>query len=179
MTDFHHAVDVLRFAVKSEEPCALVCVTDIHGGSMRSKGSLMAITPTKSAGYISNGLIYGQGSPFKDITLPCGGAIHVRVEPKPDKRHLSEILRELESRQEATLNFGNWKWRYSPKLRIRIAGRGAAAVALARQARQAGFEVHLQSPEIGIVGFDRVDHLTDLSSPPEVTDDKWIYRRDG
>ena len=24
-----------------------------------------------------------------------------------------------------------------------------------------------------MVGFDRVDHLTDLSSPPEVTDDKW------
>ena len=191
MTDYHHAVDVLRFAVKTEEPCALVTVTDIHGGSMRSKGSLMAITPTKSAGYISNGcvdgdiifqaraaedavsLIYGDGSPFKDITLPCGGAIHVRVEPKPDKKHLSEILSELESRQEATLNFGDWNWQYSPKLRIRIAGRGAAADALARQAKQAGFEVHLQSPEIGMVGFDRVDHLTDLSSPPEVTDDKW------
>jgi len=191
MTEFHHAVDVLRFAVKTNEDCALACVTDIHGGSMRAKGALMAITPTKTVGYVSNGCVdgdiifqargvneplslrYGEGSPFKDIALPCGGSIQVLIEPNPDPAHLSKLLSQLDSRREATLTLADWSWTYMPKLRLRIAGRGAAAQALARQARQAGFEVHLQSPETGMAGYNRIDHLTDPSSPPAVTDDPW------
>lgn len=191
MTDYHHAVDVLRFAVTTNEPCALVCVTDIHGGSMRSKGALMAVTPTSSVGYISNGcvdgdiifqaraaeeamtLIYGQGSPFKDITLPCGGAIEVLVEPEPDKDHLATVLGQLDAREDAILILGAWSGRYVPKLRLRIAGRGAAVHALAKQSLQSGFDVHLQSPETGMIGYNRVDHLTDLSAPPDVSDDPW------
>ena len=191
MTEFHHAVDVLRFAVKTEEPCALVCVTDIYGGSMRAKGALMAVTPTKTVGYISNGcvdgdivfqaretqtplfLVYGEGSPFKDITLPCGGSIKVLVHPKPDQNHLSQVLRQLEARKEAVLSLGDWTGHYKPKLRVRIAGRGAAMNALARQSLQSGFEVHLQSPDTGMMGYDHVDHLTDPSAPPHVTDDPW------
>jgi len=191
MTSFHHAVDVLRFAVKTDEPCGLACVTDIRGGSMRAKGALMAITPTKTAGYISNGcvdgdiifqaraakapssLLYGEGSPFKDIALPCGGSIDILIHPQPDRQHLLDVLKQLEARQQGVLRLGDWIWRYKPKLRLRIAGRGAAAESLARQAKQAGFEVHLQSPDVGMAGYDRVDHLTDLSAPPDVIDDPW------
>ncbi len=192
---FHHGVDVLRFIVNAKEPCALVCVTDINGGSMRAKGALMAVTAADVAGYISNGcvdgdiifqarradaplrLIYGEGSPFKDIALPCGGSIEVLIIPKPDLSHLSEVLNRLEARQAAILNTSDFEWRYMPKLRLRIAGRGAAVEALARQAKQSGFEVHMQSPDtdmnIGNQSCDRVEHLTDPSTPPEIHDDSW------
>lgn len=192
---FHHAVDVLRFIVNAKEPCALVCVTDINGGSMRAKGALMAVTATDVAGYISNGcvdgdiifqargadapllLIYGQGSPFKDIALPCGGSIEVLIIPKPDLSHMSEVLCKLEARQAAKLHMSRFEWRYMPKLRLRIAGRSAAVEALARQAKQSGFEVHLQSPDndlhLAKQSYDRVEHLTDPSKPPEIYDDGW------
>lgn len=189
---FHHAVDVLRFAVSAKGPCALVCVTDINGGSMRAKGALMAVTAKDVAGYISNGcvdgdiifqaraskaplrLIYGEGSPFKDIALPCGGSIEVLIIPNPDQAHLAKVLKQLESREAAMLEVTGFEWRYMPKLRLRIAGRGAAVQALARQAIQSGFEVHLQSPDNRVNGnYDKADHLVDPSMPPEVHDDSW------
>lgn len=189
---FHHAVDVLRFAVNATAPCALVCVTDINGGSMRAKGALMSVTDADVAGYISNGcvdgdiifqaraakaplrLIYGEGSPFKDIALPCGGSIEVLIIPNPDKAHLVQVLNQLESREAAMLKVSGFEWRYMPKLRLRIAGRGAAVEALARQAMQSGFEVHLQSPDNLVIGsYDKLDHLVDPSMPPDVLDDDW------
>lgn len=200
MTEFHskyhHAVDVLRFAVETDLACALICVTDIHGGSMRAKGALMTVTPTDVAGYISNGcvdgdiilqarvalenkakepvrLIYGEGSPFKDIALPCGGSIEVLIILQPDQAHLQALLTKLENREAVLLSVPNFEWRYMPKLRLRVAGRGAAVEALARQAVQAGFEVHLQSPDADVTGYDRIDHLNDTSRPPAVHDDAW------
>lgn len=151
----------------------------------------MAVTAKDVAGYISNGcvdgdiifqaraskaplrLIYGEGSPFKDIALPCGGSIEVLIIPNLDKAHLTKVLSQLESREAAILKVTGFEWRYMPKLRLRIAGRGAAVEALARQAIQSGFEVHLQSPDEGVEGYDRVDHLVDPSMPPEVHDDGW------
>ena len=59
LRQFHHPVDVLRFAVDRDDVFALVCVTNIHGGSMRAKGALMAVTVTDVAGYISNGCVDG------------------------------------------------------------------------------------------------------------------------
>jgi len=191
MTSFHHAVDVLRFTVTSSEDTALVCVTDIHGGSMRAKGALMAVATDEVAGYISNGcvdadiifqartvkeptrLLYGEGSPFKDIDLPCGGAIEVLIIPNPDKAHIRQALDQLDNRREAYLEITDFKWSYMPKLRLRLAGRGAAMDALAQQAAQSGFEVHVQSPETGMTDYLRTDHLIDPSTPPDVSDDPW------
>ena len=155
-----------------------------------------ALTQSDVAGYISNGcvdgdiiyqsramlgeqtkdpkrLIYGEGSPFKDIALPCGGSIEVLIVPDPDRPHLQEILTGLERRDAAKLRVQGFEWRYMPKLRLRIAGRGAAIDALARQAVQAGFEVHLQSPHMDIARYDRVDHLSDPTTPPIIQDDAW------
>ncbi len=191
MSKFHHAVDVLRFAVKTDEPCGLVCVTNISGGSMRAKGALMAVTPTRAAGYISNGcvdgdilfqaraaktpqrLLYGEGSPFKDIELPCGGSIEILIVPRPDRALLRSVLNKLEKRQSAQLSLPEFDWEYKPKIRLRIAGRGAPALALAHQAMQSDLEVHLQSPNIEMAGYARFDHLQDPARPPAVHDDPW------
>ena len=35
-TSYHHPSDVLRFVHEAEQPCALICVTEIRGGAMRA-----------------------------------------------------------------------------------------------------------------------------------------------
>lgn len=197
-THFHHPSDVLRFAYEAEDPCALICVTNIRGGAMRAKGALMAVQENgEAAGYISNGcvdadiiyqaraaikdgqtrrLIYGEGSPFKDIALPCGGAIDLLVLPRPEKAVLGGAVVKFATRQSADLSFEGFEMRYAPKLRLRIAGRGAAVNALASQALQSGFEVHLQSPEVDMhndLPVTKFDHLTSPTAPPPQHDDPW------
>ena len=54
----HHAYDILKFVFNETNPCALVCVKSVNGGSMRSVGSLMAVCCDGSfVGYISNGCV--------------------------------------------------------------------------------------------------------------------------
>lgn len=197
-TQYHHPSDVLRFVHDAKQPCALICVTDIRGGAMRAKGALMAVEQSGAvAGYISNGCVdadiifqakaaiadgqirrlkYGEGSPFKDITLPCGGAIDLLVLPHPDPDMLGSAVVKFATRQSAKFNFEDIQIDYAPKLRLRIAGRGAAVNALASQALQSGFEVHLQSPEVDMhndLAVSKFDHLTNPMAPPPQHDDPW------
>ena len=197
-TCYHHPSDVLRFAHEAEEPCALICVTDIRGGAMRAKGALMAVRESgEVAGYISNGCVdadiifqakaaiadgmtrhlkYGEGSPFKDIQLPCGGSIDLLVMPAPDKEMIGAAVVKFATRQSAKLTLEDFDWNYAPKLRLRIAGRGEAVRALASQAIQSGFEVHLQSPEADMhndLAVTKFDHLTNPAAPPAQQDDPW------
>ena len=198
MTSYHHPSDVLRFVSEAEEPCALICVTNIHGGAMRAKGALMAVCESGVvAGYISNGCVdadiifqakaaikegqnrhlkYGEGSPFKDIQLPCGGSIDLLIVPNPDKEMIDDAVVKFATRQSVGLTFDDFDWDYAPKLRLRIAGRGEAVRALASQAIQSGFEVHLQSPEADMhndLAVIKFDHLTNPSAPPPQNDDAW------
>ena len=195
---YHHPYDVLRFAYEAGEPCALICVTDIRGGAMRAKGALMAVCQSGDvAGYVSNGCVdadiiyqaksameegqirrlkYGEGSPFKDIQLPCGGSIDLLVLPTPNKEMLGQATVKFATRQSAELTFGDFTWTYAPKLRLRIPGRGAAVIALVSQALQSGFEVHLQSPEVDMhndLAVTKFDHLTNPAAPPPQHDDAW------
>jgi len=165
---------------------------------MRAKGALMAVSESGDvAGYISNGCVdadiifqakaamedgqtrrlkYGEGSPFKDIQLPCGGSIDLLVVPSPDKAMIGEAVVKFATRQSAALTFEDFGWDYTPKLRLRIAGRGAAVMALTTQALQSGFEVHLQSPEADMhndLDVTKFDHLTNPSAPPPQKDDAW------
>ena len=197
-THYHHPSDVLRFVHEAERSCAIICVTDIHGGAMRAKGALMAVREDGAvAGYISNGCVdadiiyqaraaikdgkmrrlkYGEGSPFKDIQLPCGGSIDLLIVPAPDKEMIGEAVVKFATRQSATLKFEDFKWSYAPKLRLRIAGRGEAVRALTSQALQSGFEVHLQSPEADMhndLAVTKFDHLTNPAAPPAQNDDAY------
>ncbi len=188
----------MRFAHEAEKPCALICVTDIHGGAMRAKGALMAVLESgEVAGYISNGCVdadiiyqakaamedgqlrrlkYGEGSSFKDIQLPCGGSIDLSVVPRPDKEMIGAAVLKFATRQSAKLTLDDFEWTYAPKLRLRIAGRGEAVRALVSQAIQSGFEVHLQSPEADLhhdLAVTKFDHLTNPAAPPAQQDDPW------
>lgn len=189
-------LDILERTLVLEEPFALVAVTDINGGTLRAAGALMTVTSSNTFGYISAGcvdgdiayqarqtlednkirhLMYGEGSPFKDIALPCGGTIKISIFPNPDQKILSELIRQTQARRSAILRLPGFEHEYAPKLCLRIVGRGAPFQALAELALTAGFVVHGQSPdaELNHAGFFRFDHLKDPSDTPEGFSDPW------
>ena len=145
-------------------------------------------------------LRYGKGSPFIDIRLPCGGAIDLAVMPDPDPSVIAAADAALGGRRRTALAFdmgrgmvalgdqesarAGWAGAvftacYQPRLRIRIAGRGPEALALARLSAASGMEVILQSPDEDILlaaremGVRDAVQLTTPSAPPPVADDPW------
>lgn len=130
----------------------------VSGGCIDQDVALRARQAIKDRGPAT--LTYGAGSPFLDIRLPCGGAIEVIVLPDPDPSILDALAGLLEARQPAALTVGKSglsigasqeagavTFTYTPKLRLRIAGRGADPVALARLAAASGVATELWSPE--------------------------------
>lgn len=171
-----HPLDVMRFVARNAAqnmPCALIMLTQIEGGAVRAPGALMAVTEAgEVCGYLSGGCIdadialhalaalkngtvkplrYGKGSPFLDITLPCGGGIDLVVHPRPNLVNLQRAIDALDARAPATLCLDDhatgFTAVYRPKLRLRIAGRSADPLALSRIAIAAGIETELWSPD--------------------------------
>jgi len=200
---FHHPQDVLEFAcakLAGNVDVALIIASKVTGGAMRASGAMMCAASDGSvAGYISNGCVdadiifqaqeaiaeqkpralrYGDGSPFRDIILPCGGQIDLWVRPDLKPESIQMASNALKNRSEAELEIGpDGQTRfYTPKLRIRVAGRGDAAAALSKQAVGAGFEVILQSPDKNISqgkALVRFDHLVDPEKINMNDDDPW------
>ncbi|WP_228716899.1 NTP transferase domain-containing protein [Billgrantia pellis] len=212
-----HAQDVLGqwLAWRRAGEVALVVVTATQGGAVRMPGALMAVSATgQRCGYISGGCIdadvamhamealrtgrverlrYGNGSPFIDMPLPCGGAIEVGVLPNAEADVLRACRDRLVSRQPVTLTLspsGDLRlghstmanalsFRYTPKLHLRIAGRGADSLALARLAMASGIPTELQlregteAQEARRLGIDNVTQLTLPSALPARDDDPW------
>ncbi len=183
-----HPLDVLSFVAARAargEHCALIVVTATQGGAVRAPGALMAVTETGArCGYVSGGcidedvalqagealkagaarrLVYGKGSPFMDIRLPCGGRIELLALPDPDPGLVADAAETLGQRHRVQLSFSESGLAavaageppradafiavHRPKLAIRLAGRGRDPVALARIASAAGIAVELWSPE--------------------------------
>jgi xanthine dehydrogenase accessory factor len=212
-----HAQDVLEqwLVWCQTSKAALVIVTSTEGGAVRMPGALMAVSATsESCGYISGGCIdadvvnharealrsgqtawlrYGNGSPFMDLPLPCGGAIEICVLPNAKADILSTCHYRLASRLTVTLNLTETgdlqlgqptatsvlSFRYPPKLRLRIAGRGADSLALARLAMASGIHTELQLRDGADIldaqrqGINNVTKLTVPSTLPELDDDPW------
>ncbi|MBI1394134.1 MAG: NTP transferase domain-containing protein [Alphaproteobacteria bacterium] len=181
------AEDVLDawFAWRRQGPAALAIVAGTAGGGVRAPGAMMAISADGGvAGYLSGGCIdadvalqaqqaivdgrvrrvrYGQGSPYLDLPLPCGGAIDVAIIPAPEETELALFQQALLTRRPAALRIdddgrlrhtaadgplaGVATFRHAPKLRLRIAGRGADSLALAALAKASGYRVAYQSPD--------------------------------
>jgi len=201
-----HPLDVLSFlgmCATRSLPCALVMLTRTQGGAVRAPGALMAVTQTgQTHGYLSGGCIdadvahhacaaletgqikklrYGKGSPFLDIILPCGGAIELTVFPNPDMAKIEAAIETLKARQPAMLKLdpstNGFTAQYRPKLRLRIAGRSADPLALARVSLAAGIETTLWSQDTACLQAASAIkglHTETLSSPaslPETQDD--------
>lgn len=223
MSFLEHPEDVLFAAlemIRRDQDLALVVLTETVGGGVRAPGALMAVSKDGDyAGYLSGGcidadviaqsqealqegrprhIIYGAGSPYFDLPLPCGGSISVMVIPRPDRTTLLSIWNHLVTRKAVGVKYHSnghialsspdetahrkaetdcFTNIYTPKLKLRLAGKGADCIALASAAKTAGFEVHIQSPqrhEIAIaqqLGVNKVDHLTSTRQLPETEDD--------
>lgn len=141
----------------------------------------------------SKKLKYGAGSPYFDLPLPCGGSLDLVILPRPDMKVLRQAHDQLASRQMVSLGIGesgfvtlasdgdqaDFKVSYIPKLKLRIAGRGADCIALLRATRSAGFEVCFQSPkeiELSIarrLQVNQIDHLKSPCNLPCPSDDEY------
>ncbi|MEZ6001142.1 NTP transferase domain-containing protein [Hyphomonas sp.] len=198
-----HPQNVLAqwLAWRQTGPVALVVVSSTEGGSVRSPGALMAVSSDgRRCGYISGGCVdadvvlqaqqaiednkvltlrYGAGSPFIDMPLPCGGAIEITILPSADENALRQCHDSLRARNWTRLSLPELpsSFVYRPKLRIRIAGRGADALALARLVRAGGYNLTLQLrdgediDEAALDGFDDVKALKTPQDLPPAADD--------
>ncbi|MFW8643581.1 XdhC family protein [Rhizobium beringeri] len=124
---------------------------------------------------------FGDGSPFFDIVLPCGGGISVAIHILKDVGALRHVLERLERRQAAGLAYSPerqtlepvdpvpracWLGRdfvtvYRPRTRVVLSGQTIEAQAVARLAEASGYDVIVRGQgEGGRVEADIIDPFT-------------------
>ncbi|SFL03155.1 xanthine dehydrogenase accessory factor [Candidatus Pantoea symbiotica] len=177
---------ILRFALeamKADFAAVLITLVEIRGGAARALGAQMVVREDgRYCGYVSGGCVeaaaayealqviasgkdrvvrYGEGSPYLDIVLPCGGGIALAFHRLRDAQPLKNVLDLLANRQPAALRYlpkfqrlarvdcaETTGWQddafvigYLPKTRVAVYGRSVEALATASIAQAAGYEV--------------------------------------
>ncbi|MDJ0709484.1 MAG: XdhC family protein [Woeseiaceae bacterium] len=116
----------VRSLLAAPENNVLAIISRIEGPSYRPLGAMMAVSSERDwVGSLSSGCIeadialhacaardagapsrvlYGNGSPFVDIQLPCGGGLEILLLPKPDLVVLQDVLQMHDGRQPCTLD---------------------------------------------------------------------------
>ncbi|MFL5018863.1 MAG: XdhC family protein [Rhizobium sp.] len=182
--------ELLRFAIDAHGlgAAALATLVDIRGGAARALGAHMVVAADgRFCGYVSGGCVeaavaseallamaqgrdrmvkFGDGSPFFDIVLPCGGGISVAIHVLKDVGALRHVLERLERRQAAGLAYSPerqalqpveplprtcWLKRdfltvYRPRTRVLISGQTIEAQAVVRLAEASGYDVIAVAP---------------------------------
>ncbi len=130
-------------------------------------------------------LRYGTGSSYLDVRLPCGGGIDLQVNVHVSRDVLKQAVAMGMAREAFSVSFdpaaagtgfeinaaatgqGVFVRRYSPRLRIVLAGRGWEIVAMTRLARLWDCEVVVASQETATLDFCRpyADRLIALTTP--------------
>jgi xanthine dehydrogenase accessory factor len=166
-------------------PFALATIADADGGP-RPVGSQLVLTRQDRWGFLSGGcieadialhgrtilergepriLVYGRGSPFIDIRLPCGGRLEVMVERvAPGDPAVNALLDFTKARRSAWWSSnGRQRWcraepcdpaqadlpvvrRFDPPQRLVVIGSDPFALAIAGQGAQIGWEATLLAP---------------------------------
>ncbi|BBU63294.1 lipoprotein [Methylosinus sp. C49] len=178
-------IDIFRFlrdATASGHGCALVTLVEIVGGAARGLGAHMAVRDDGAyCGFVSGGCVeaavaqeavdairegadrmrrYGEGSPYFDIVLPCGGGVLLAIHVVRDRAPIDDVLRAMTERRsiglvyrpkDSELSVGAAAptgWRddaflsmLRPEPRILLSGRGLESRALTTIAAAAGLEV--------------------------------------
>ena len=178
----------LAAAFSAGRPTVLATLYKVAGSAPRGPGAQMLFDGNRASGYFSGDCIegdvaghaaevladgqprrlhYGMGSPWIDIRLRCGGALHVLAERiAPDSGAARELLEHMQSRrqciwssdgidQRVTLGGGpllsmdgtRIARRFDPPRRLVVSGGDPGALALASLARQANFETILVRPD--------------------------------
>ncbi|MEM7640446.1 MAG: NTP transferase domain-containing protein [Pseudomonadota bacterium] len=177
-------------------PGALLAVSDTTSFGYISGGCIDAdvVLQTRDAMRVgaARSLRYGAGSPFVDLPLPCGGAIEVTICPAPDKALIQDLTDTLANRQRVSVYLSSdgqlthvrdrseaLRFDYQPPIRLRIAGRGADALALATISQAAGYETRLQLldeddiQQAAALGLRDIQKLTTVNALPDIADDPW------
>jgi xanthine dehydrogenase accessory factor len=208
-------LDVLAFAeaeLAAGKPAALVTITGLDGPFSRPLGAQLAVAGDKRfAGSISGGCLeqalteeaqiamkegsnrtlrYGEGSPYLDVRLPCGGGIDLYVDVDVNRDVLARAVALGRARKPFSFLFdpaskrstlrieenevrpqpGEFERRFEPKMRIVLAGRGWEIVAMSQLARTADAEIVVASQERATLDFCRpyADQLVPLTTPKTV-----------
>ena len=177
---------VLRFAAEALTAgmaAALVTLVEVRGGAARRPGAQMAVREDGAyCGFVSGGcveaaaayealealacgddrkVIYGVGSPWFDIVLPCGGGITLAVHCLKSVTPLLAVLNQLTQRQPAGLRYSSadqslqflahapqsgrqedfFAIGYRPATLVVIFGHSVEAQATASIAKTAGYDV--------------------------------------
>lgn len=188
-------VEILTFAADAFDKggAALATLVEIRGGAARALGSHVAISRDgRYCGYVSGGCVeaavaseavaaiaegrdrlvsYGDGSPFFDIVLPCGGGITVAIHVLLDGRAIRATIDSLCQRRSAALRYSPTLHRlavvaalersawhdeefisvYRPRTRLLISGRNLEARAVATVAQASGYDVVLDDQSVKCV----------------------------
>lgn len=182
------AYDVLNFAIETMKAgleVALCTLVEIRGGSSRPLGAHMAVAEDgRYCGYVSGGcteaaiaaealqamksghdrfVMLGEGSPFFDIVLPCGGGITVAIHLVRNVEPLCSTNMQVDHRRCASLCYSpgleqlspglqskptGWDGdvfvtHYRPKVRTVFSGRSLEVENAVSVARAAGYDVVL------------------------------------
>lgn len=189
-------------------PAALATLYTVTGPSPRPPGTQMLVEADRFSGYLSGGcvesdvaahgraaladgrprrLVYGEGSPFRDIRLLCGGRLEILVEPlRPAEAAVGALL-DLRDRRVPALWSSDGVHRrcttadsdtpemavraapfgievfYPPPLRLIVAGGDPIALAIAQLGVTSGIDTWVlrqngpAAPPFEGVGYDRGD----------------------
>ncbi|HTM80536.1 XdhC family protein [Asticcacaulis sp.] len=172
---------------KAGRKTALLTLISTTGQSPRPVGSQLAVCDTGEAcGLITGGCaegalaldaleamrlgenrteLYGEGSRFKDITLPCGSGLKVFFDVRISDAEIGRIIASREARQPASLVISApgepiYTRRYLPACRLIVVGQGPIAEALAQLASALEIELDIWSPDEGLALRLNGHHLT-------------------
>ncbi|MBG0511606.1 XdhC family protein [Agrobacterium sp. MOPV5] len=177
--------EILRFAAEAFVigKVALATLVEIRGGAARALGAHMAVAEDgRFCGYVSGGCVeaavatealltmaegcdrmvkFGDGSPFFDVVLPCGGGISVAIHLLRSATALEHVIECLGIRKSAGLAYspsdqtlsvieaperaswsdGSFIRSYHPRTRVVISGRAIEVRAVVRLAEVSGFDI--------------------------------------
>jgi len=207
----------IRSLLAAPENKTLAIISHIEGPSYRPLGAMMTVSSeTQWVGSLSSGcveadialhacaardagaprkILYGNGSPFIDIQLPCGGGLEILLLPKPGLAALEELLRKHDSRQPCTLvvnmddgllSLGGIERttrtdellniRIEPEVFFQVFGKGPEASTFASLVQAAGYPNLLLSPdretlEAAMASGCQTRHLTSSHYPADLSTD--------
>ena len=171
----------------AEGDCALCTIVGIEGSFSRQLGAQLAIRGDGSViGSLADGCLeaqlvaevaridrpivrlYGSGSEQIDFRLPCGSAIHILIDPAPDRAAIAGVARDLAERRPGVLALPLPDTddhtllrhrRYIPDLHIVALGAGPELEALAHLATAAGVALRGHGPDSAQLALGRAPDL--------------------